>query len=605
MALSSAFNAALGGLRIASLGLELTSTNIARAGEPGYTRKVRNWDSETKPFDRGFAAPRSPTISRVFDAALQTLVRDLGGAAEAEAIKSAYLARLASAFGGPDDPGHFVQLVSDLRSHLSQLAQTPEADGLRHETGERAQRLASRMRELSDHARTMLDEVEGDIGARVEAINARLVALADVNRAIGLARDGSEDFQNLADRRDLLVMHLARDLDLTVREKDNGQVALNLRAGPVLSLHEGALARFSYTPAGSVALLHGAQGNLQSEAGKLYLGVGQQKQDVSRAMQSERAALGALFALRDQILPESQARLDDFAHALAMTFGRSEQRLSPSDGGAFTLDLADLRSGDQVRFVLRVDGQVQRVTLVGVESDAALPLPEGASDGTRYGFDLSLDAPQAALWLRERFGDALSVRETGEAKRLEIIPRAGTSDLDIALWQASAGLADQSTAVPFFLDGNAIYRDARGEPAQRKGFASRIRFNSDGARDPSFWVGRGEAGDPTRLLGMLARFDEAVGEAFLPHGRSSGGGLEALAGHFVAYESARAASAGAQAEQVGASFAGFEARYHESLSVDLDVELAQLQRLQQAYLANARVLSMIGEAERMLLSALS
>jgi flagellar hook-associated protein 1 FlgK len=165
-------------------------------------------------------------------------------------------------------------------------------------------------------------------------------------------------------------------------------------------------------------------------------------------------------------------------------------------------------------------------------------------------------------------------------------------------------LTSGSPALPFFLDGAQPYSGAlTAFGSQSLGFAGRITLNAALLADPSRLVvyqtsPLTPAADPTRpnyLLNQLTKgildFDPHAGVGTVSAPFS--GSLQSYMRQVISQQGEAAATADSlnQGQQVVVS--SLQQRYADKSNVSIDEEMANLLKLQTAYGANARVLSVV------------
>src|SRR5690606_7978753 len=89
-------------------------------------------------------------------------------------------------------------------------------------------------------------------------------------------------------------------------------------------------------------------------------------------------SIKAHLEMRDSVLVQAQAQIDDIAHSLATALSNRTIEGSAATVGAqsgFTVDLTEVKNGNSISLnYIDAQGQQQRVTIVRVDDAAALPL---------------------------------------------------------------------------------------------------------------------------------------------------------------------------------------------------------------------------------------
>jgi flagellar hook-associated protein 1 FlgK len=174
------------------------------------------------------------------------------------------------------------------------------------------------------------------------------------------------------------------------------------------------------------------------------------------------------------------------------------------------------------------------------------------------------------------------------------------------------GLTSGNVELPLFVDGglnNAPYTGSLDGGPQKLGFAQRIALNPALIADPSGLVAYAAgtlAGDPTRPLHLV---DALTNARFTYDPQTGIGGsaspLVGTVGNFarriVETQGANAQNAQSLNEGQGIVLSSLQKRFADNSGVNVDREMADLVRLQNAYAANARVITATKEMMDLLL----
>jgi flagellar hook-associated protein 1 FlgK len=160
--------------------------------------------------------------------------------------------------------------------------------------------------------------------------------------------------------------------------------------------------------------------------------------------------------------------------------------------------------------------------------------------------------------------------------------------------------------LPLFIDGNAVYSGAiTSVGPQSLGFAGRIAVNSNLITDPSRLVVSQTvpltpSGDATRPNFLYDRLTNAVmtfspqsgiGAATVPFS----GSIHSFLRQVVSQQGAAAEAAANLNQGQEVVYNALQQRFNDSAAVNIDQEMATLLSLQNAYAANARVLTTVKE----------
>lgn len=615
MSISSALNIAISGLRTTQQQVDLTSANIANADTEGYTRKTVT--SQNLAIG-GYASlgVKNSQVQRTLDTfVLERYQQSLSTAAYADTMAD-FQSRLDAIYGTPGDVNALDTIYNDFTSSLEALTTTPEDYTTRAMVLANAQALTSQLNDLSMQIQDMRAETEKMLSDGVGQINNLLSSIQTVNADIIRFSAGTNTPVQLLDQRDALVSELSQYIDIRVEEVDNNGITIHTGGGTLL--FDGTAANLSFDAAGTVTP-YSAWSNdssrtlgtitLQTDAGYTV--------DLIEQNAFSSGSLAAWVNLRDDVLPEAQAQLDEFASALSLALSnRTEEgsavTVGPQTG--FDIDLTDLQQGNAITFdyVDIVSGDSQRVTFIRVDDPSMLPLDDAASadpNDTVYGIDFSSGLAAAAADIGAALGASFTVSDQG-GNVLRVLDDGGTTATASSLTASvtNTALTDEGTGLPFFVDGGngpAVYTDSLEGMAQKTGYAGRIVVNPDLLADQSLLVKydtvngtpEGEAARPLALVEALESTQYAfaastgIGSESSPFNGSVSGFLREV----INYRGAASTVAEGRQTAENTIKQSLATRYQESSQVDLDQELASLIQLQSAYAANAKVMQAVRE----------
>jgi flagellar hook-associated protein 1 FlgK len=156
--------------------------------------------------------------------------------------------------------------------------------------------------------------------------------------------------------------------------------------------------------------------------------------------------------------------------------------------------------------------------------------------------------------------------------------------------------------LPLFLDQSSAYTGSfRSSGVQSQGFASRITVNAALITDPSKLVSYAtgtQAGDATRPNFILAQLtgnslifnpNSGIGTVTSPYS----GSLDGFMRKVIEFQGNAASTASTLKQGQDVVLASLQQRFADNSSVNIDTEMTNLLDLQNAYAANARVMSAI------------
>lgn len=615
MGLSVTLSNALSGMRVGQSALDVLSHNVANAGTPGYHRRsVSVIDS----LGVNSTYAREGQLQRTFNQALQSHYTRAVSDSGFSSVQAGFLDRVQILFGKPGTSGSLDSAFSDFESSLNTLSTSPDNFATRAETVQKAQILAGTLNRFTADIQSLRREIESKLAASVDDINSQLVSLEKINvRLIDQGIDpGSR--ATLTDQRDRLIGSLSQQMDLAVDYRTDGSVALMTRSG--VGMLDGKASVLSFASAGSLSA------NSQFSADDSLTGVGKLsvttasglnidlvKQNVLRS-----GELKGLIDLRDNQLVQAQDQLDSIAAALALSMSTQATAGTGVTAGGFTgyeVDIGDLANGNEFTFNFLQNGVQKTVRVVRVDDTSKLPLDYSDANGARViGLDFSGGTASVASQLQDKVGSGLRITNpSGDVLRVTDDGAGGTTDLySLTKRVTSSSLQGGGTALQLFVDlNNSAFTNTLDGVGQTRGYAGRITVNPAILQDNKLLVQYelgGSLGDAARVNALVDNLEElrfAGGLGSIRNGASSrlAGTVSDFISQAINFQGNAAATAIADNDTQKLTLDALGERLEADYGVDVDEEMARLMELQNAFAANARVMSVAQELIQSLLSS--
>lgn len=326
MTLTVGLHAALSGLESAQRGLDLTAHNTANVNTEGYTRKT--FAPQSRVLAGTGAGVWSPRITRSVDENLQKDLRIEHSTASQLQTQASYYQRLQSLFGRPADNGTISHLATSLAREFEMLAVDPAKSTQQSATVRAGDDLAEQLNRMSDQLQALRQEADQAIATGVDRITDLLGNLANLNSKIVRDEALSGSVADWEDKRDQALLELSGYLDIRGYKRGDGMVSVFTTTGATLLSNTAATV--SHTPL-TLAAPH------LTKAGGDFDGITVDGKDITASVAD--GELKALIELRDTILPNLQAQLDEFAGKL-----RDEVNAAHNRGTAFPHMATDLTS---------------------------------------------------------------------------------------------------------------------------------------------------------------------------------------------------------------------------------------------------------------------
>ncbi len=308
MALQS-LNNALSGLRAAQSAIDLTANNIANAGTPGYTRKILPQEAHFTSVNA--LGVRVREIMRSVD---MSLLREMFGQSTRVAelgIREQYLSRIQS-FHGPSEAERSIGAVLNrLQEDFIALSAEPENSVMLGNAVNTASETARQFNRFSDLLQQMRNDAQADIANSVAKVNAALEKIADLNRKIGTMTASGKSTALLEDQRDNALRVVTEHMDISFFKGDNNKITVMTKSGQTLADTTVRPLVFQPTQQTPATFYPGG-----GSAG-LFIG-GTDGFDLTD--QNIGGRIGGLLQMRDEILPQYQAQIDELAQKTAARF---------------------------------------------------------------------------------------------------------------------------------------------------------------------------------------------------------------------------------------------------------------------------------------------
>jgi flagellar hook-associated protein 1 FlgK len=614
MGISTALSSALTGLRATQTGLAVTAGNIANADTDGYTRKIAALSTIVAAGKT--VGVRVAQVQRALDLTLQAQFRSMAATATYADLAATYAGRLDTLFGTPGGATSLDTLFSNLTTALEGLSATPESIPAQMGVVGAGQALAQQLNVLTAEVQAMRSEAEEGLSHAVAEVNAALANIKDVNDRIVAQSANGVPPAGLLDERDQYIAQLAQLMDIKVLDTDRSGIAIMTASGQML--FDGVPSRLFFDSHGMLSPQSEWTADSSRNVGTLTVYANGQPIDLFANGAIRSGAIAAYRDLRDNVLPEAQAQLDAIAEQLALALS-SEQIAgeAASGGGAdgFDLDLADLLAGDTITLDYREmpAGTARRVSFMRVDDASLLPLANTATadpSDTVFGIDFSGGMASVVAQIQAALGGSFAVSNTGDVLRILDDGAGNTIDITgLSARRTVTELAEGTVALPFFNDSAGTpYAGGFDNGSRRVGFAGRIAVNAALAADPSALIKYAAgiaSGDATRPLAILERLREAayfgsdtgIGSTTTPYRGGAGDFIRQV----LAFRGAAAESTAARRDTQTVAINSIHDRMSQISGVNIDDEMAHLVEIQNAYAANARVMSAIREMLDMLM----
>jgi flagellar hook-associated protein 1 FlgK len=617
MGLSTAISSALSGLQATQTGLSIVANNVANVNTPGYVRKSPLLSSTIA----GGNGVLVLGVGRELDLIVQSQLRIQSAGANYAGTLNSYYSRLIQAYGTPGGGDALDTLFNNFTSSLNTLTASPDSTAAQGDVLNQAQVLAQHLNAMSADVQQLRSQAESGISDAVNRVNQLLQDIANVSSKI-TASAGRQDASSasLEDQRDADITELSGLLDVRVTSLGNGQVSIFTTSG--VSLYDGQPSTLSFDAKTALnpSSLYSTDPT-QRSVGTIALTTPNGAQVDLLANNSIRSGtIAALVNLRDDTLVKAQNQLDEMASEMALALSNRDVPGNTVTGppAGFNVDLSDLKNGNTISLTYtdNTSGTQHKVMIVRVDDPSVLPLDNSVSSDPNdqvIGVDFSGGMGSVVTQLNAALGSANITFSNPSGNLLQVVDDGAPNNSDIDALSASVTtdtLQSGDVTLPFFTDGTNLYTGAiTAGGAQKTGFSSRIAVNPDLLSDPSALVlfsGTTNIGDSTRpdfinqqLTAAAQQFNPAggIGTAQGPYSGTIADYIQQI----ISRQGADAANASQLNDGQQVVLNALQTRFNDASGVNIDTEMSNLIVLQNAYGANARVLTAIKQMFDMLL----
>ena len=301
MSLSSILNTAGAALKTYQSALSVTGQNIANADNPLYSIQNAEYTTTTPVSTDGQIYGTGVTVASITQEINQLLENQLTTQMSVQAAleeKLVYMSQVEDLFAeGTDDSLN--TLLDNYWSAWESLGNTPAVDTEQEQVYETGLALAHRLNAIDSTLKGLLSDLDQEIAGGVGDINALTTEIAALNKSILSTESSGANANDLNDRRNALVDDLGALIDIDITIKKDGSYLITTTGG--LPLVEDQISH-SLKVADDRVCWCGNSGN-----------------DYDITDDISGGAMGGWLIMRDEVIPEISAELDELTTAVIWT----------------------------------------------------------------------------------------------------------------------------------------------------------------------------------------------------------------------------------------------------------------------------------------------
>jgi flagellar hook-associated protein 1 len=607
MSLSQALSAALAGITVTQQGMSVIAGNVANANTAGYVEESAT-PTETAPSSNGGSSVDVGTINRNLNTLLQSqLWTESSGGSYADTASQIYQ-QLQQVYGTPGSSTSFDAIFNNFTSALQGLSTSPSSYSAQAAVVSAAQSLAQNLNSMTNSVQQLRSQAEAGIASGVQSANTALQQIAQINEQLeGAPADAAT--ATLEDQRDQDISQLSQLMNVNVVQGSNNQISVLTSTGQQL-VSGPAASTLSFANVGALNATDLWSANpTQDTAGTITLtNPGGSSTDLIADGAIQSGQIGAYLKMRDTILPQAQNQLDEMANQMSQSLSNqttSGTAASTGSQNGYSIGTSSLLAGNSLQVSYTDSGNVQHtITIEALGSGGSLPLQTDPSNPNNQTIGVNFAGGMSGVVsaLNAAFGSNLQF--SGSGTTLQVVNATSTTNVVNSLTATSTAtsLTSGSAQLPLFLDGSTPITGAlTSAGSQTTGLAGRITVNPALASAPSSLVAYASntaVGDSTRPDFLLSQMTSAsltyspttgIGSAQQPYSGTLGNYLSAV----ISQQSQAATAATNLQEGQDTVVSALQQSFNNQSGVSIDTELSNLIALQNAYGANARVMSTI------------
>src|SRR5882757_2936927 len=381
MGLGQALTSASTGLHATQSALSLIAGNIANAGTPGYVKKTSTLVAAAA--GNLTIGVRVSAVNRELDTYLQRQISTETSGGSYASTRADYDSRLQDVFGQPGADNALETVFNDFSAATQALATSPDSAAARYGVLTTGQTLAQHLNGMTADIQGLRSDAEAGLGDAVQQANDAMRQIASINIQLGQSSVEDATTAVLRDTRDAAIDKLSTLMNIKVIPTDNNKINIFTNSGTQLVGDTASVLSFDSKGSLSASSIWNADPT-KSGTGTILLHTGTNTSvDLIAANAFGSGKIGALVEMRDHILVDAQAQVDQVAAALASTLSDRTTAGTAATSGSqtgFDIDVGSLLPGNTVQLSYTDNTGTQRqVTIMRVDDARVLPLDNSAT----------------------------------------------------------------------------------------------------------------------------------------------------------------------------------------------------------------------------------
>lgn len=313
MALSVGLDAARSSLAATAEQISIVSRNVSRVGLPDSVRK------NAAVVTSGGGQVVISRVGRDSNALLLDKFLVANSTARTGNAVTAALARLQATVDDVDQERSPAALISKLSSALQRYSASPQDVSTASSVVSAAKDLAYSLNTASATVADVRRQADADIAGAVGNINELVSTFGDLNKEIVAGTRAGREVTDVLDARDRVLKDLSTEIGIRTVVRDDGDLAIFTESGVTMFDKVARPVTFNASP------LLGS-----SQIGSQVYVDGVPVSGTPQVMAVRSGRIAGLVAVRDEVAPAYEAKLDEIARGLIEAFAEYDQSTVPT-----------------------------------------------------------------------------------------------------------------------------------------------------------------------------------------------------------------------------------------------------------------------------------
>lgn len=316
MSLTLGLNTALSGLLTNQKGLDVISQNVVNVNTKGYVRKQMT--PESRVVAGVGAGVQQGALTRNVDEGLMRDIRRQTSTQGALDATQTYYPRIQDLFGTVGQSTSISHQIEQMQAAFETLATQVNTPSFQSSVVQTAKDMTGQFNEMTYQLQNLRLEADRALQDTTEQINKQIGDIFDLNQKIVRNNAIGGDIGDLQDKRDNALTTLAKYMDIQYFERGDGSIGVFTKTGKTL-VDKGASTLTHAATTITDSWMSASGGNFN----KITLS-STDSPDISDDIQDGQ--MRALLDVRDTIIPNLQAQIDEVAAKLKDTVNQVHNR---------------------------------------------------------------------------------------------------------------------------------------------------------------------------------------------------------------------------------------------------------------------------------------